>query len=478
MGYYAAFSRNPNREKRMKRCMMMAFALMLGLPVMAAEGVALEDQSSAKFDFGGDLRLRYDFTNNLPDDGHGEKGHTDYARVRTRLWGKMTVQKLELFARVANEFRYYNSRESDKGKQRFPDVTFIDNLYLKYSDLFDFIDVKVGRQEMAFGSKRIISDGTGGDGSRSNYFDAVRLTFDFGNKRTLDAFAIYMDHEDWLPTLGHTHDAKSKHNKSYGYETSGYDQDEYGAGLYYQDRSNDEFGWDAYYVFKVEEAAHEYDHGSFISDWNSLQGNNDDSFMTHTFGVRLMPKFTKNLSGEAELAVQFGDDSHLAMMAYGGLTYSRKDWAWQPKFTAAVQYMSGDEDGWAGDNAWHPVFNRETGVGETVAPMFPKYAYNNFLYPHIKLDLVPAENQKLSFQTGPMFAPTTEKASATEDYGTFRGYYAQVKYSIAIGKMIDSPWLKGLGMAFQGEYMSKGDYFNDGEDDDALFGRMELTYKF
>ena len=460
----------------MKRCMFMAFALMLGLPVMAAEGDALKDQSSMKVDFGGDLRLRYDFTDGLPD-GRESKGHTDYARVRTRLWGKMTVQKLELFARVANEFRYYNSREKDKGKQRFPDVTFIDNLYLKYSDLFDFVDVKVGRQEMAFGGKRIISDGTGGDGSRSNYFDAVRLTFNFDKDRTLDAFAIYMKSNDWLPTLGHTHDAKSKGNKSYDYETSGYDQDEYGVGLYYQDRSNKEFGWDAYYVFKVEEAAHSYDYGTFLSARNDVTGGNDDSFTTHTFGVRLLPKFTKTLSGEAELAAQFGDEGHLAMMAYGGLTYSRKDWAWQPKFTAAVQYLSGDEDGWAGDSAWHPVFNRETGVGETVAPMFEKYAYNNFLYPHIKLDLVPAENQKLSFQTGPMFAPTTEK-DGNEDCGNFRGYFAQVKYSIAIGKMIDSPWLKGLGMAFQGEYMSKGNYFMDGEDDDAFFGRMELTYKF
>ena len=463
----------------MKRCMCLAFALMMGLPLTAAEAGALEEKSAVDFDLGGDLRLRYDFTNNLPDEKHGEKGHTDYARVRTRLWGKVTADRLEFFVRVADEFRYYNSRESDKGKQRFPDVVFVDNLYLKYSDLFDFVDVKVGRQEMAFGAKRIISDGTGGDGSRSNYFDAVRLTFKFDQKRTLDAFAVYQKADDWLPTVGHTHDAKSKGTKGYDYETSGYDQDEYGAGLYYQDRSNDALGWDAYYVFKVEESIHSYDRGSFIDAVNGLEGSDRDNFKTHTLGIRLLPRFSKTLTGELELAGQFGDEGHSALMAYGGLTYARKDWAMSPTFTAAVQYMSGDEDGWAGDNAWHPVFNRETGVGEAVAPMFNKYAYNNFLYPHLKVELKPFANHKLAFQTGPMFAPVSEKGAPDGgDYGTFRGYYAQVKYTLDIGKMTEARWLDGVAMAFTGEYLSKGDYFKDGDQGDALFGRMELTYKF
>lgn len=456
----------------MKRCMTLALALLMGAPFAVAQETGLEAKRPVAFDYGGDLRLRYDFTNNLPDDDHGEKGHTDYARVRTRLWGKVTARRLELFARLANEFRYYNSRESDQGKQRFPDVTFVDSLYLKYSDLFGMMDVKVGRQEMAFGAKRIVSDGTGGDGSRSNYFDAIRLTFKFDKTRTLDAFAVYQAADDWMPTLGHTHDAKSKRGKGYDYETSGYDQNEYGLGLYYQDRSVKTFGWDLYYVFKVEEANHENDYGSFLA------AIGDDTFTTHTFGIRILPKFTETLSGEGELAAQFGDDGHAAAMAYAGLTYARKDWAWAPKLTAAVQYMSGDEEGWTGDNAWHPVFNRETGVGEAVAPMFPKYAYNNFLYPHLKVGLTPAENHALTLQAGPMFAPTSENDGMGGSYGNFRGLYAQAKYTWAFGKAFDQAWLKGLACALQLEYLGKGDYFADDEDGDALFARMELTYKF
>ena len=166
----------------MKRCMTLALAYLTGNLLFASNVTALNQENSAlKMRFGGDIRLRYHATNNMPDEKHGEKAHSDYLRLRTRLWGRAEVNQLELFLRVADEFRYYRSAESDKGKQRFPDVLLIDNLYLKYTDLFDVVDVKVGRQEMAFGAKRIISDGTGGDGSRTNYFDAARLTFKFDN---------------------------------------------------------------------------------------------------------------------------------------------------------------------------------------------------------------------------------------------------------------------------------------------------------
>ncbi|MBQ9694035.1 MAG: alginate export family protein [Kiritimatiellae bacterium] len=451
----------------MKRCMTLALAYLTGNLLFAGNVSNLnQDKSALDLSFGGDIRLRYDATNNMPNEKHGEKAHSDYMRLRTRLWGKAEMKQMELFLRVADEFRYYRSAEGDKGKQRFPDVLFIDNLYLKYSDLFDFVDVKIGRQEMSFGAKRIISDGTGGDGSRSNYFDAARLTFKFDNNRTLDAFGVYTARHDWLPTLGETHDAKSKGTKGYDYENTGYNQTEYGAGLYYTDKSNKEMPWEAYYVWKTEEGEH-----------SKVIPKGQTDFQTHTFGLRLLPKFTETLSGETEVAVQFGDESSFATMVYGGLTYAPQI-ALKPKFTLGVQYMSGDKEGARGEDAWKPVFNRETGVGELVAPMFNKYAYNNFLYPHLKVDLTLSENQKLALQTGPMFAPVEESDGNGGHYGSFRGFYAQTKYSIALGKALDLPALKGFGMAFTGEVLTKGDYFAESQDGTAFFGRAEVTYKF
>ncbi len=451
----------------MKLCWTIGMALLMSAWAGAVEAPAppLEPEATLAVDFGGDLRLRYLLENNLPNDRHGEKGHTDYARVRTRLWGKVTAERLEGFVRVANEFRYYNSREGDQGKQRFPDQLFIDSLYVKASGLFDLFDLKVGRQEMAFGSGRIVNDGTGGDGSRSCYFDAARLTFDFGPKRTLDAFALYMAREDWLPTLGHTHDAKSKGTKSYDYDASGYNHNESGAGLYYQDRSNKALGWDAYYVWKVEEGSR----STVIA-----QGTR---FESHTAGVRLLPKFSETFSGEVELAGQLGDQSLAAMLAYGGLTYAPQI-ALKPQFTAALYYLSGDKAGGRGNSAWHPVFNRETGIGEAVAPMFNKYAYNNLLYPHLRISLVPAEHHKATLEVGPMFAPTREEDGMGGHYGTFRGAYAQVKYTVALGKLLEAEFLEGMTCSFLGEYLSKGDAFKDGQRGTALLARFEVSYAF
>ena len=39
-------------------------------------------------------------------------------------------------------------------------------------------------------------------------------------------------------------------------------------------------------------------------------------------------------------------------------------------------------------------------------------------------------------------------------------------------------WLKDTRFVLQGEYFEKGDYFADGSDGPALFGRCELSWKF
>ncbi|MEG2724669.1 MAG: alginate export family protein [Kiritimatiellia bacterium] len=438
-------------------------------PTVADE--PLQSVTPIAFDFGGELRLRYDGTHALPTSSHGESENSDYLRLRTRLWGQMTAGQLTGFLRLADEFRYYRSPNSEKGKQRFPDTVFIDALYLTYADAFNgLMTITVGRQEMAFGAKRIISDGTGGDGSRSAYFDGARLTLNFDRQRTLDLFGVYMARHDWLPTLGKKHDATEAHTKAYDYETSGYNQTEYGAGLYYQDRSNKAFGWDAYYVYKVEDG----EHSKVI---NKVTKGTRTLFQTSTAGFRLLPQFTETISGEGEFALQAGTDSLLAVMAYAGVSYAPKV-TMKPKLTLATQFLSGDEKGYRGDHAWHAVFNRETGIGEVPAPMYDKYAYNNLLYPHVKVELTPFANHTVVAQVGPMFAPVREERTATEDYGNFRGLYAQVKYSFAVGKCFDAALMKGFSLAFTGEYLGKGDYFKDDAGRDALFGRAELNYKF
>ena len=45
-------------------------------------------------------------------------------------------------------------------------------------------------------------------------------------------------------------------------------------------------------------------------------------------------------------------------------------------------------------------------------------------------------------------------------------------------KLLGIDLLHGGKLAFQGEYFGKGDYFKDGSDHQAFFGRVELAWNF
>lgn len=415
---------------------------------------------------GADIRLRWVGEHNFPTDDHGEAKSDDYFRFRTRLWGKVTTDHLDAYLRITNEFRYYRSPRTLKGKQRFPDVTLIDNLYVTFKDVGDLVDIKLGRQDIAFGERRIIGEGTPCDGSRTAYFDAARLTFKFDEKRTLDAFALYIAREDWLPTLGKKHDPKRTGRKSYHEDLTAYNQREYGAGLYYQDRSNVAFGWDLYYVFKMEDGG------------RSRVLEETGPFHTHTFGTRLLPQFTKTLSGEVEMALQVGDDNLFAAQVYAGLTYA-PDWAMKPRFTLAALYLSGDRSGQRGKHAWHSVFNRETGLGDLVGAMYDANDHCNLFYPHFALQLTPGDRHLVKLHTGPLFAPVAETDPTGGTYGQFRGYYGQAMYLYDLGQAIAKDTLfEGMQFRVLGELLTKGNYFRDDEDNLGVYAEVQLTCAF
>ncbi len=427
--------------------------------IAAAASASLAAQTNLDLTAGGDIRLRYDGTDNLPTSSRGESKASDYGRFRFRGWMKADYEDSSLYLRVADEFRAYRAPGSNSRKQRWPDVLFIDNLYFEEKNIFGSLDLRIGRQDMAFGAKRIISDGTGGDGSRSAFFDAIRATWHADKKRTLDAFGVWQVADDWLPTLGKTH-ANGK--KPHDYDLNGFHQDEFGAGLYWQDRSCDGFGYDIYYVAKGEKRGKD---AKFRGEGRSAA--------THTAGFRLLPEFTETLSGELELAGQTGTDVDFAAQGYAGLTWKPKASA-KPWLTGACHFLSGDKDGARGGNAWHAVFNRETGMGETIAPMYAKYSYTNLVYPHLAAGCEIGEFSKLKAQTGPLFTAVKEDDAG----GSYRGFYAQLKYELSPAKLFGADILKGGSVAFQLECFDKGDYFKDGSDHAAIFGRMELKWKF
>ena len=52
------------------------------------------------------------------------------------------------------------------------------------------------------------------------------------------------------------------------------------------------------------------------------------------------------------------------------------------------------------------------------------------------------------------------------------------RQDMTFGALTGCEWLKDTRFVLQGEYFEKGDYFADGSDGPALFGRCELSWKF
>ncbi len=447
---------------------MMAVCLT-GYAAAMQFAAAEEMPGKIDFDFGGDIRARYEYKDNWPDKGKATagSGYEDYLRFRTRLWGKMTAgEAFTTYIRIGNEFRNFRNSANDD-KQKFPDELYLDNLYGEWKN--DSFGVKIGRQDLEKGEGRVISDGTPGDGSRTTHFDAVVLTLNFAQKSSLDLIGIWNHYRDDL-TVGSTEVGvydmtKIKSGAPYS------KMDEYGLIAYAEIREYEDLPMDAYWIWKAEE--------DFYSKDEKYPGRD-----FHTVGLCLTPAVTDWLSANIEAAYQFGRVDSAdevasrdisAGMVYAGLIAKPKDITWSPSMTVAMLYLSGDEDSYykttdgSTDTGWNPVFNRATWFSEIGAGMYDEGRWSNLIYPHVEVGVKPAKGHSVTVQAGPMYAAEKDNG-ATDDS---KGFFAKAKYGFPL------PTVAGikLGGAVAGEMLDYGDYYEAAENT-ATWLRLEVTAKF
>ena len=148
---------------------------------LAGAVLPLAARAESGLDAGADIRIRQEFLENVPYGGYmgdgGPSPYMNWLKFRTRVWARAEGDGFGVYGRIANEFRAYPTDETENW--RFPDELFLDNLYLDLLDLGGFADLRVGRQDFvgpdAYGAGRVLMDGNNIDGSRSQFFDAVRL---------------------------------------------------------------------------------------------------------------------------------------------------------------------------------------------------------------------------------------------------------------------------------------------------------------
>lgn len=479
---------------------LLGFIFILGLA-----GVGSAEEAAApvlpKVSIGGDIRLRGEITKNNSDFDGVKYDNTQYFRNRTRLWVKGEVEDgYTAYVRLAIEPRWgrpdtvYNDASRDttdpakiKSVPESNNHLILDNAYIEAKDFAGTpLTLKVGRQDMMYGEGFLIADGTDfgggilntGDGSRTAYFDAIKLSSVFSDT-SVDLFT-----------------AKINENQYKAQD----DEDLY--GLYITNKSLKDRTIEVYGLHRAQRTQYAEDPlnptlpptaGTVLPKKNQ----------TTAIGVRSTGKVIENLSYGVELVKEFGKyeagiasppaatagKTEVDRDAMGGLahlTYAMPEVPAQPSIKVAAYYTSGDDADTDENESWDGFYSE-----------FPKYGYADVLPGMAKID---ADNEGI--WSNHMIYEVDIKAKPIPKLTTSLGYLymmaneqdvkqADGKIYNAEGKVrgrcpqarIDYQFTKAVSGFLAGQYFYPGDYYKPGDakvnkDDTAFFGRAEVMIKF
>lgn len=334
-----------------------------------------------------------------------------YTRNRTTLGLSWNAAKnVEVLGKVTNEFRVYLA---PKDRAFNWHEVFFDNLYVKWRVPGRVpLTVTAGRQDLNFGEGFIIAEGTPGDGSRSYYFNAVRVDADLSKNHRLTAFAHAQKTTDrFLPVVNPRPQALAE-------------QPEQALALYYAGA----FGKakiDAYAVRKTTDANEAWPIPT----------------QTDTFGARAVASIAKPLMVTAEAAFQTGRYGDAGRSAYGAIAHLDCDLRGTlPGLKTVIVggiLLSGDDPSTARMEGWDPIFSRYPKWSESFIYTFTRETRQAYwsnlssLYASLVFDFGPRSDGLVAVQ--PMGAekvlPGTFPGGAGHDRGTM--LKARLNYKIS-----------------------------------------------
>ena len=390
-----------------KRLSSAAAAFAAGAFSFAAAGAATPASSGpsdgVRFRAGGDLRLRLEAFDDIPirtaSPSVTRGGYNNYFRIRTRVAGGADFGDAFSFdARVTDEFRV---RNHGRKSYEWPDEAIVDQLALSVRSLFDGrVDLRVGRQDVVLGSGRLFAEGTAKDGSRTQYFDGVLARIHLAEKTTLDVFGFYGSCENDL-AIGHEH--RDVTGLAGGYN----DMDEATAGFFFEDRSHDDLGWGLYYVWLHD------------TTWRTAAAERVPHEDLHTFGTRLLPRFSDSVSGEFEGAFQFSESDGYDRRALFGFA----SLAWAPlqraSFSANALHLTGDDPGTGRREDFNILFGRYPWISELLLYGFDGDGvgtWRNLTSLWLEAKVSPASGHSAKFTAGPVFAPGSKPPSGVSRF--------------------------------------------------------------
>jgi len=395
----------------MKRIALLPIVLALA----AAAGPALaEDGPAPRLKLIFVERFRFETWDNAVslDDAAGD-GFA-YTRNRTTLglsW--QAIKNLEILGKVTNEFRVYLA---PKERPFDWNEVFLDNLYVKWMipGRLPFT-ITAGRQDINFGEGFVIADSTPLDGSRSYYFNALRVDADLGQDHKLTLFAHAQKTTDrFLPVINELPQPLTE-------------QPETALALYYAGT----FGktkLDAYAIRKTTDGTEAWPVPARID----------------TFGARAQIPVLKPLLLVAEGAVQTGEYGDAGRSGFGGLVHLDCDLTGTlpllKTFVLGGIFLSGDKPGTAKMEGWDPVFSRwpkwsESYIYTLTRESRPSYWSNlTSLYGSLVLEFGARAGATLAYQL--LGADEAQNAAFPGGAGLGRGTLFKGRLNYTISKFL------------------------------------------
>jgi hypothetical protein len=433
---------------------VLVIALLLAacsvLPAPAAVGENAAPPKRLSFYFW--ERVRQESWDNATSLDDSDAGSSAYMRLRTSLGARwLNGRSWELHLRLTNENRLYLAPKSDPRLKEDFDLheLFVDQLSVRWKNPGRLpLTVTLGRQDLMLGEGFLVMDGGPLDGSRSAYFNGLRLDYAPNTRNNLTFFFVRQSRTDTLlPVVNDKEQAMVE-------------QEEQGIGLYFTGKMK-ETELEAY-LFRKDAYA-----------FGLLPGG-----ALHVAGGRIVHPFNQKLSLTAEAALELGTLGRERRSGLGGYFHLDHKSGWGFPLPALLTlggvYLSGDDPDTPRHEGWDPAFSRWPKWSDSLIYLMARETrvadWTNFVSIYGQLMFEPLEKTKLSLAWHHLRAAEKTPANAVlSGTGRGRGDLLVMKITYEIGR--------NLAGRLIWEHFRPGDFYRAGADP-YHWVQFELFFRF
>ncbi|MDD8013154.1 MAG: hypothetical protein PHX05_06740 [Acidobacteriota bacterium] len=440
-------------SRKFSACFLSALLFScLALPLAAQSAQTETAKTGPKMKLYFWERIRQESWDNTMSLDEGVADTSAYLRLRTGLGAQWRPNDAwEVNLRLTNENRVYLAPKLDPRLKTDFNVheVFFDQLNVRWRNPGRLpLTATLGRFDIMFGEGFLVMDGGPLDGSRSGYFNGLRLDYALKNRNSLTFFFVRQPRVDTLlPVVNDKGQAMVE-------------QEEQGVGFYFNGRVK-QTGIEAY-LFRKDAFA-----------FGPLPGG-----ALHVAGGRVVHPFTTKLPLTAEGAFQLGTLAKRNRRAAGGYFHLDRQSGWRFPLPALLTiggiYLSGDDPTTRSCEGWDMAFSRWPKWSDSLIYLQAKETRvadsTNFISLYGQLLFEPAEKVKLLLAWHRLAAPEKWATSALlAGQGKNRGglFIAKITYDVS----------RNLSGRLIWENFNPGDFYAAGADP-YNWVQFELFFRF